>query len=249
MKTGIVFKKILSLVILVILLLAYSVPVIAESQINFNEKVQIKNNVIFYEIEISPNSNICALSFEIKYSEDQIKVNNCTLGEILDGGIAKTNSSIEGKVILTYISLTPLTDGGTIFLIEFDTLSSDNINIDIEFIITECIDTNCNDIAYTVSGNKISNPKYIGSSQNQNINTSDNSTSNNDNSGPDLSTTEKLEPNGIVSKDTGEEIDQNNTNNIKNRSIIWIFIGTILLVICLIMVKLTLLKNKKENKK
>lgn len=161
MKTTGVFTKASSLVSAILLLLMLSVPVMAESPIGFEEKIQTKDNIIVYEIQISPDSDICGLSFEIKYSEDQVKVGGCTMGTVLDGGIAKSNDTISGKVVLTYISTTPLKDGGSVILVEFEALSTDNKYIDIDCVLTECIDWNCDEIAYRISDKEIANPRYV----------------------------------------------------------------------------------------
>lgn len=312
MKTTGVFKKYLSLVIVVILLLTLSVPAMAKSPINFSEKIQTKNSVIFYEIEISPDSNICGLSFELKYSENQVKVNNCTVGEILDGGISKSNSTIGGKVVFTYISTTPLKDSGSILLVEFEALSNDNKNISIDCKITECINKDCNEIAYTFSEKEISNPKYVEPTQNKDnpnnvtnnkdinhnqtnienstdnkdgsdktsttappssdqkdsttekptnnpsetvsdemINNNDESNlpTNNDNSESDLSSSESHKSDENISKDTDKEVEQGKTANPKSWLVILICIAIVLLVVCLMIVKPTLLKRRSRNEK
>ena len=160
-----IVKKLISLSLTIVFFVIYAIPSMAKSPITFNEKIQTENRVISYEIEISPNSNICALSFELTYSESQAKLLRCDVGKILDGGIAKYNSPAAGKMIFTYISTTPLEDSGAIISIDFEALSSDNENIDVACEITECINQACDEIAYTFSESVISNPIYQASNK------------------------------------------------------------------------------------
>jgi len=177
MKANSVFKKCVVIFLMCVLLLTYAVPAMAKAPITFSEKVTAKNNIILYEIEISTDSNVCGLSFEVKYSQNQVELDNCTVGEILDGGIAKSNTNIGGKVVFTYISMTPLDKAGSVILLEFVPISTGNKNIDIECEITECIDKDCNEITYTYSEREISNPKYVIDKQNQSSNDGDTTSS------------------------------------------------------------------------
>lgn len=203
MKMTDIFKNYLSLLIVVVLLFALPISATAKSSINFNEKIQTENNSIFYEIEISPGSNICALSFVIQYSESQVKVNKCSVGEILNGGISKSNSSIGGKIIFTYISITPLDSSGSVISVEFEILSSDNKNIKVECEITECLNVECDDLLYTFSKEEILNPKYIEPSQSSSKDThTGNTTVNNENKHEQTSRKNSTKPNGSATEPT-----------------------------------------------
>lgn len=181
MKANSVFKKCVMIFLMCALLLTYAVPAMAKAPIAFSEKVTAKNNIILYEIEISADSNVCGLSFEVKYSQDQVKLDSCTVGEILDGGIAKSNTNIGGKVVFTYISMSPLNKAGSVIQLEFVPISTGNKNIDIECKITECIDKDCNEITYTYAEREISNPKYVIDKQNQSSNDGDTTSSTDEN--------------------------------------------------------------------
>lgn len=167
MKANSVFKKCLMFIFVCALLLMFAVPAMAKAPIAFSEKVTSNNNIVLYGIEISSESDVCGLSIELKYSENQVKLRDCVVGQILDGGIAKSNTNIGGKVVFTYISMMPLNEAGSIILLELESISEDNKNIDIECKITECIDKSCNEISYTYAKSVISNPKYVATDNNQ----------------------------------------------------------------------------------
>ena len=166
-------KKYLISVLMIALLFALVHPVRAELCNKFSEKVDVIDNIVIYKIEVTPNTDICGLTLEIEYSEEQVQVKNCTVGAVLAEGIVKSNSSIGGKVILSYISMTPLKEGGSVIAIELETLTTDNKEIDIDCTITECIDQECNEITYGYVKETVINPRYIEKIPNQ----SDNSTS------------------------------------------------------------------------
>lgn len=160
-----ILRKYLILVLMLPLLFAQTVPAGAEASITFSENSETKDDVVFYEIEITPGSKICGLSMQIEYPEEQVRVKNCAVGELLDGGMVKSNCAILGEVIFSYISVAPLEDGGAVLLIEFEPLSTDNQNIDIDCNLTECIDYECNEIAYVYVDQEILNPKYVAPTQ------------------------------------------------------------------------------------
>lgn len=103
MKANSVFKKCLMFIFVCALLLMFAVPAMAKAPIAFSEKVTSNNNIVLYGIEISSESDVCGLSIELKYSEDQLKLRDCVVGQILDGGIAKSNTNI-GRKLLLYLS-------------------------------------------------------------------------------------------------------------------------------------------------
>lgn len=173
-----VFRKYLILVLVLALLFAHMIPARAESSLTFTEKIETKNDVVFYEIAVTPGSNICGLSLEIKYSEEQVKINKCAAGDALAGGIVKSNCAVQGKVFVSYISITPMEAGGSVVLLEFEALTTDNKKIDIDCNITECIDQECNEIAYTYNDAEILNPKYAESTSNTNDDDPDDPTGN-----------------------------------------------------------------------
>ncbi len=152
----------------VLLLFAVSVlpsfPTTAKSMVQFCETVAMQNDAVMYTIDVTEKSEISGLSLEVRFSEKQVKVKNCTVGKILEEGIAKSNSSVTGKVLLTYISMAPLNDAGTVLLIEFEPISQDNPKIEVECVVTECIDRDCDDIPHAFSKQEIANPKYVAQS-------------------------------------------------------------------------------------
>ena len=169
-------NRVLIFIFVILLSLNQTAPVMAKSQVKFTENIKSENNTIYFGIEISENSNICGLSLDVKYSESQVKVNKCTTGQALAGGITKVNSTIAGKVILSYISTAPWKEKGQILLIEFEPLSISSKTISIDCTITECIDKECNDISFTYSKKEISNPKYVEEANNQDETPSGNDT-------------------------------------------------------------------------
>lgn len=167
MKFNRFFKKCQTFFLAWALLLTCAVPAIATPPIAFSEKVTTKNDTVLYEIEISADADVCGLSLEVKYAQDQVELSDCMLGEVLSGGIAKSNTNIQGKVVLTYISMEPLNSPGTVVLLEFKPISTSNQNIDVECTITECIDKACDEITYTLIEEKIANPNYVKNEPNQ----------------------------------------------------------------------------------
>lgn len=92
MKFNRFFKKCQTFFLVWVLLLSCAVPANATPPIAFSEKVTTKNDTILYEIEISADADVCGLSLEVKYAQDQVELSDCLLGEVLSGGIAKSNT-------------------------------------------------------------------------------------------------------------------------------------------------------------
>lgn len=161
MKRNCILRRYTILFITLVLLIGQPVSATAKSAVGFSEETKTENEILEYKITVTPDSDVCGLSLEIKYSEAQVKVRECTVGEALGDGIAKSNSAIGGKVILTYISTTPLKKSGPVIVVQFEVLSAQNENIDIDCTVTECIDQKCDALAYTYAAREIHNPKYV----------------------------------------------------------------------------------------
>lgn len=191
MKVNSIFKKCAIFFLACALLVMCAVPAMAETPITFNEKVTTKSDVVLYEIKVSAESNIYGLSFEVKYEKEQVRLKRCTTGEMLGGGTTKCNTKVEGKVALTYTSNAPLSKAGSVLMLEFVPISTDNRKIDVDCLITKCIDGNRGKIPYNYDEKEILNPRYTTNKQNQS-NNSNNSSNSSNNSG---ATPPKKDPN------------------------------------------------------
>lgn len=159
-------KKCSAIVLILALFCLFPSKTVAASPVTFSEDVHVAQTIVF-EVGVTDNSRICGLSLEVHYSAKQVKVKGCEAGEILSGGIAKSNSNITGKVLLTYISTAPLTDEGAVLRLEFEALSTNNREIDIDCKVTECVDVNCDNIQYEYTEAIIKNPRYVETTVNQ----------------------------------------------------------------------------------
>ena len=181
----------------------------AKEPIVFDIKASVEENSVVYIVDITENSNVCGLSLEVLYDENQVKLEECVVGTIIDNGMTKSNTKINGKVILTYISTEPLKSKGSLLELKFSIISSDASKLNIASVISECIDKSCDDLTFSVKKDDIINPNYKedNTSSNNNSNTDNPNTSSNQSS--NNSNQSNISSNQTVSADS----DNNSTNN------------------------------------
>ena len=137
-------------------------------------KIQAMENVVFteninfesssylsYDLQVSEESEIAGLTIEIKYDSQQLKIIKGEVGEVLLPTINKLNTQRDESVILTAISTDPIMKEGNILHLEFELVDSTKQYVEINCIISECINQKCDELPIVVKPDKIANPQYI----------------------------------------------------------------------------------------
>lgn len=231
--------RIVFILLFIIILASSNLCVNAQEAIVFDEKANIKDDTVIYTVDITKNSNVCGLSLEVLYDEKQIKLESSAIGDIINNGMAKSNTKIDGKVILTYISTESLKSKGTILELKFSIISSNTAKLNITSIISECINKNCDDLSFSIRRSDIINPNYKddntssdsnpnknnpASSTNSNISSNDNSSSSSNNQSSNHSKEDTTSSNqttsndskGNLSTDKIQKTPNSNTTNSSN---------------------------------
>ena len=79
-------------------------------------------------LKIDEKSNICGGSFNISYDNNSLKIEKCDKGELLNSISAFVNPNYsENTIRVSFASLAPIVDGGSLVILEFSLLS-ENIN-------------------------------------------------------------------------------------------------------------------------
>lgn len=147
--------------VLFALLFTVNTCVHAKNNVNFSEGYVIEENrFLNYVLSVSDNSQIAGLTVTIQYDEEQLRLVENSVGDILQSSINKVNSKIDKKVILTAISTEPITQGGSLLDLKFEIVDSSKEYVDIKYTIDECIDQNCENIAVSINTEKMKNPLY-----------------------------------------------------------------------------------------
>ena len=155
------FRKVICMALVgVMLILSMSVCAFASAGITFSEQFHADNGSVEYSIEISENSQISGLSMTIEYDQLQLKLAECRLGDVLSTSIAKTNSKNPGKVILTSVTMDPITQSGEVVYLRFDVVDTNQEKFSLDVAIDECIDSNCDDLKYDWKFAEKVNPLY-----------------------------------------------------------------------------------------
>lgn len=130
------------------------------STVSFAQNVKVDGERVIYSVEVIENSNIAALSFKITYNSDQIQLQKVEQGDLLNNNMTTINSQKKNQIIVSSISLLGLKKGGGIIETEFQIVSVNAPQIEIDLNITECVDSNSDRITYTQNSLTIKNPLY-----------------------------------------------------------------------------------------
>lgn len=107
----------------------------------------VANKTVHVEVRVSENSQIASLGLELNFDSSKLLVVDYEAGEVLSSGLSAINGNISDKVILSFATMEPLTEAGTLFSVDFDVTTTEvNDVIDMFLTATEITDINGNDL-------------------------------------------------------------------------------------------------------
>lgn len=103
----------------------------------------INNKEVTIEVRVSENSQIASAGIELLFDSSKLLVQDYRAGEVFSKGMTAINGNISDKVIVSYVSMEPVVDEGTIFSVDFLVTSEDfNEKLDLNIHVTELTDIN-----------------------------------------------------------------------------------------------------------
>lgn len=161
-------KRILSLILSVLLILSAipsNVFAISSSsndglctpiEFTVTDVKGVTNKTVHVEVRVSENSQIASLGLELHFDSSKLLVVDYQAGDVLSGGLSAINGNISDKVILSFVTMEPLTEGGTLFGVDFDVTTTDiNDLIDMYVTVTEITDINGDELPATAAAGTV----------------------------------------------------------------------------------------------
>jgi len=155
-------KRILSLILSIIMILAAMPSTVFASSSSVEDVIYapieftitdvkgVANKTVHVEVRVSENSQIASLGLELNFDSSKLLVAEYTTGDLLASGLSAINGNVSDKVILSFASMEPLTDSGTLFSVDFDVTTTDvNDIIDMYITVTEITDINGDSLTST----------------------------------------------------------------------------------------------------
>lgn len=152
-------KKLFTILLAIFLCFSTNV-VFGSSSATFSEKTEYMSDTILVALYAGEKSNISGLSISVQYDASEIEVSEASVGKTFAGGMSRINPNESGKVLFSFVSTNPVIEDGEVFYIKCKSLTTDNETIKLECNITECIDTNCDNINTQLNSVEILNPRY-----------------------------------------------------------------------------------------
>lgn len=116
----------------------------------------VANKTVHVEVRVSENSKIASLGLELNFDSSKLLVVDYQAGGLLSGGLSAINGNISDKVILSFVTMEPLTEAGTLFSVDFDVTTTDiNDLIDMYVTATEITDINGDDLPSTAAAGTV----------------------------------------------------------------------------------------------
>ena len=149
-------KKILALILCVGLLLT-AFPICASAEITSPDGSPIEftitntkgvaDKTVDVEVRVSANSQIASLNIELLFDSAKLLVKNFEAGSVVAGGLPVINGNVSDRIIMSYASMEPISDAGTLFSVEF-AMTDVNINeeLDLALNVIEVTDINGNNL-------------------------------------------------------------------------------------------------------
>lgn len=130
-----------SFVVFVCIFISYISVMASNSNLQFSENYKSDSHgEINYSINVGDKSQICALSLIVLYDSGQVKVKECNTGVVLSSTFSQINSQLNGKIVVTSITTTPITKAGELVNIVFEVIDEDAEFLNIDFEVVECVD-------------------------------------------------------------------------------------------------------------
>ncbi len=155
-------KRVLSLFLSVLLIIsaipsaAFSVfasseedAVYAPIEFTVTDVKGVANKTVRVEVRVSENSQIASLGLELNFDSSKLLVVDYATGDLLSSGLAAINGNVSDKVILSFATMEPLTQAGTLFWVDFDVTTDVNDWIDMYVTALEVTDINGDDLSST----------------------------------------------------------------------------------------------------
>lgn len=121
----------------------------ASSPINFSVKSVkgVSGKTVHVDVRVSENSYIASLGIELLFDSSKLLVTSFEAGELVSGGLPVLNGNVSDKVVMSYASMEPITNAGTLFSVDFK-ITSEEINdiLDLGLNVTEVTDVEGNSL-------------------------------------------------------------------------------------------------------
>lgn len=137
-------RIICSLLVVVMLIIPFALYASAAEAVSISGS-QIKcqpGQTIDIEIKVSANSNIAATNIDLSYDSSKLSFLKYSSGDIIKGAMADGNGKTAGKVKYAIVTLTPITEAGTLFHTFFTVNASASGEQEIKLAVNPIVDIN-----------------------------------------------------------------------------------------------------------
>lgn len=133
----------------------------ANSNVKFVQEIAYENDTgLNYKLAMEQKSQVSGLTVKITYDSKQLDLDDNSVGEVLNNCMVKVNSQKEGIVILTAVSMEPISEMGEILCLKFNVIDESNSYLSVNCSIEECINLDCEELRYSINSLKIKNPLF-----------------------------------------------------------------------------------------
>lgn len=107
----------------------------------------VSDKTVHVEVRVSENSQIASLNIELLFDSSKLLVSKFEPGEVVANGLPVINGNISDKVIMSFASMEPIKEAGTLFSVDFTITSAEaNEVMDLDLNITEVTDIHGNSL-------------------------------------------------------------------------------------------------------
>lgn len=111
----------------------------------------VSGKTVDIEVRISENSQICAADWELQFDSSELLFKEFVGGDILSVGMYAYNANVSDCVKISFSSLEPLTNGGSLFKVTFGVTGENyNEDLDIKLAVNNLVTTESNSAEYLV---------------------------------------------------------------------------------------------------
>ncbi|MBQ1962346.1 MAG: InlB B-repeat-containing protein [Clostridia bacterium] len=112
----------------------------------------VANKNVHVEVRVSENSQIASMNLELNFDSSKLLVTDYAAGELMASGLSAINANVSDKIIVSFASMEPITEAGTLFGVDFDVTTTEvNDIIDMSITAAEVTDINGDDLTSSTS--------------------------------------------------------------------------------------------------
>ncbi|MEE1219785.1 MAG: InlB B-repeat-containing protein [Ruminococcus sp.] len=103
----------------------------------------VNDKEVHIEVRISENTQIASAGIELLFDSSKLLVTGYEAGEVFINGMTAINGNVSDKVIVSFVTMEPIVEAGTIFSVDFLVTSEDyNEKLNLDINVTELTDIN-----------------------------------------------------------------------------------------------------------